>query len=73
MTEDNTLTHYETAELILRRLNNDPEWYGDIPGSETLARAQVHATLAVADLLRPHFRVGAAKDAAMTNPYRSQP
>lgn len=52
MSEPNELTHYDTAELILQRLVENPGWYGDIPNAETLARAQVHATLAVVDELR---------------------
>ena len=48
----NELTHYDTAHLILQRVERDTGWYGDTPNSETLARAQVHATLALVDALK---------------------
>lgn len=43
------LTHYDSAHLILQRIEESPGWYGDTPDSESLARAQVHATLALAE------------------------
>jgi len=48
----NLLTHYETAQLILQRIQERPGWYGDTPAVETLARAQVHATLALVAALK---------------------
>ena len=48
----NKLTHYGSAHLILQRIEENPGWYGDTPDSETLARAQVHATLALVDALK---------------------
>ena len=45
------VTHAETAELILQRLERQPDWYGDTPAAESLARAQVHATLALVEAI----------------------
>lgn len=51
--ESGGMSHADTAKLILQRVEQDPGWYGDIPDMETLARAQVHATLALVEALRP--------------------
>lgn len=40
--------YLEKATLILQRLEGEVNWYGDTPNMETLARAQVYATLAQA-------------------------
>lgn len=50
-TKPGTLTHKEQAELILQRLERTPGWFGDTPDATVLARAQVHATLALVELM----------------------
>jgi hypothetical protein len=43
------LSHHETAKLILQRIQEQPDWYGDVSVMETLTRAHVHATLALVE------------------------